>query len=1455
MKRILYCFLIGVLSIGSAYGAAGDLKWSVDLGSDIDSTPAVSEDGTIYVTTRSDGLVALSSAGAELWRFDDGYYIYSASPVIGPDGAIYFGNDGSKLYAINPDGTQKWVLDVAGDIISAPALSSDGVLYVGDEASFFYAVDSATGQQLWSYRASGDYSGSPAIASDGTIYAASEDSLVYAFNPDGTVKWTYDSPSYFTAAPAIGADGTVYIGGYDDNFYAINPDGSLKWSYAAGNNFTASAAIAPDGTIYVGNDDFNVYAFDPSGAVKWVFATGYDVRATPAIDADGTVYVGSRDNMFYAINPDGTLKWSYANSSYDYDGSATIVSDGTLFVGNDSNDLLAFDTGSSLATSVWPKAHGNVNNTGLFGDVANQQTASLLASISSITSTGQCPDMSMVVSVTDSSRNNITGLTQSNFTLNVNGQPVSINDVSLLSDSLSTVLNVAFTMDYSGSMSSTDISDMETAASQFISLMQAGDQASIIKFGTDVDVTQPFTSDLNAAALAATADYSGGGSTSLYDSVYLALANVAGQAGQQVVVAMSDGSDNDSSYTFDDVVAYANQLGIAVYTVTLGSGDQQAMTQLAARTGGQSYYSPDSTQLQQIYQSIATSIQSQYVVTFTDPTEGLTGNVAELRVDTSDDRGITTATYDSCKDYTTGINQIVEFQCPVLEAVVTIYDQDGQPLNGLGINSFDLFLDGAGATINSVEQVQSGSSNTTFAVVMDYSGSMSAQDVLDMEEAAKLIVANKLADDAGVVVKFADSVAVSQSVTNDATLLNTAIDGAFSGAGGSTSLFDAINVAVQELNGVTGRKAIIVLSDGEDTTSSQTLSSVTAIANQADVPLFTVGLGGADAVTLQALADATFGIYYYAPDGTELAQIYTTLSDILQSQYLIRFNDIFADSLSHTAVINTVVRGKVISSDQRSFISCAAPSSQNVDFETGAVGNVAYTNGGDLAWTVSDYLPITGTYSLMAPQALNDSQTSSFTLTATTSDGDMTFNYKVSSEGGYDYLNFYVDGNLIDRWSGSVSAAQFTHTVTAGEHTFTWEYDKDGSVSSNEDVAWIDDIVFPGVSTSTDTDQDGYPDGIDAFPQDPTEWFDTDNDGIGNNTDTDDDGDGYLDTVDAFPTNPSEWLDTDGDGIGNNADNDDDGDGIIDILDASPLGYVAPNDVDGDGKSDLLWRSYAKGWNFLWTMDGAFMSSATPINVVASNEWDMVGQGDYDADGKSDIFWRNNTSGQNFVYLMDGPSIKSRYSLNYVTGGSWIVAGSGDFDGDGTGDVIWRNTARGDTWFYLMDSGYIGQSLPSLWVTDLNYQIAAVGDIDGDGDDDIIWRHNGNGVNYIWLMEGGAISSRYTLNTVNTQWSIAGAGDLDGDGTDDLIFRNQVDGENWVYYMDNGQVRESRLINTVADTNWQIANIGDYDGDGKVDFLWRDETTARNIIHLMNGTSIKGRGVLRNTNNTWRVAR
>jgi len=100
---------------------------------------------------------------------------------------------------------------------------------------------------------------------------------------------------------------------------------------------------------------------------------------------------------------------------------------------------------------------------------------------------------------------------------------------------------------------------------------------------------------------------------------------------------------------------------------------------------------------------------------------------------------------------------------------------------------------------------------------------------------------------------------------------------------------------------------------------------------------------------------------------------------------------------------------------------------------------------------------------------------------------------------------------------------------------------------------------------NTDQDNDGVDDLDDAFPTDPNETIDTDNDGIGNNADTDDDGDGFADALDAFPLNNSESLDTDSDGIGNNADTDDDGDGVTDSADAFPLNSGESLDTDSDG--------------------------------------------------------------------------------------------------------------------------------------------------------------------------------------------------------------------------------------------------------------------------------------------------
>ncbi|MFT7218002.1 MAG: hypothetical protein ACI8R8_003098, partial [Paraglaciecola sp.] len=479
----------------------------------------------------------------------------------------------------------------------------------------------------------------------------------------------------------------------------------------------------------------------------------------------------------------------------------------------------------------------------------------------------------------------------------------------------------------------------------------------------------------------------------------------------------------------------------------------------------------------------------------------------------------------------------------------------------------------------------------------------------------------------------------------------------------------------------------------------------------------------------------------------------------------------------------------------------------------------------------------------------------------------------ITGKGGI--LGVYQDGIWKIQQIGSISSAitykQDQYFLYSGG-LLDWQLGQEliPPLAIDSDQDSIPDVI------DLDDDNDGYADfdelAAETDPLDPASLpSDTDGDFISNATDLDDDNDGILDTADAYQlVSIGDLLDTDNDGtpnacdencvaLGMLADTDDDNDGVLDVDDAFPLDHTRAfrvrNDVDGDGKSDLLWRSSARGWNFLWAMDGTQTKLARPINVVQDDGWLMAGQGDYDGDGKSDILWRNTITGLNFIYLMDGLNIKARQVLNYVDAPQWELAGSGDLNGDGKGDLLWHDIVRGRTHFYMMDGLRIGTNQPSVTVTDLNEKIVATGDVNGDGTDDVIWRNQRTGGNSIWIMKNGQITGMYVLNRVSADWTIAGAGDLDGDGTDDIVLRNQADGRNWAFMMEKGQIKTSQLINTVGSLDWQIADMGDYDGDGKVDFLWRNESAARNIIHLMDGLTIKDKGVLRPTDNTWQLAK
>ncbi len=131
------------------------------------------------------------------------------------------------------------------------------------------------------------------------------------------------------------------------------------------------------------------------------------------------------------------------------------------------------------------------------------------------------------------------------------------------------------------------------------------------------------------------------------------------------------------------------------------------------------------------------------------------------------------------------------------------------------------------------------------------------------------------------------------------------------------------------------------------------------------------------------------------------------------------------------------------------------------NFETGDLSAFQWINGGNLPWVISSQNPYEGAYCLKSG-AITHNQMSVLQIELNVvADGEISFARKVDSEAYYDFLEFLIDDVVVANWSGNLNWAIHTIPVTAGQHTFTWRYRKDGSISSGADAAWIDKIIFP----------------------------------------------------------------------------------------------------------------------------------------------------------------------------------------------------------------------------------------------------------------------------------------------------------------------------------------------------------------------------------------------------------
>jgi Ca-activated chloride channel family protein len=268
------------------------------------------------------------------------------------------------------------------------------------------------------------------------------------------------------------------------------------------------------------------------------------------------------------------------------------------------------------------------------------------------------------------------------------------------------------------------------------------------------------------------------------------------------------------------------------------------------------------------------------------------------------------------------ITQLDTSQFPKVTVYVSVTDQAGEPI---AVDPINLVLKENDQVI-APDQIQGqgevGPLTTILAI--DTSGSMLSGNKMKIAKT----VANEYVDkmqpnDQVGIVAFSDRITTVQEVTQNKAVLINSIEKLQ--ATGDTAMYDAALKAVEVLNPLAGRKAIIILTDGMDNRSENTPDKVITAIGQKGLSISTVGFGvpnqgtgnvtALDENSLINLAEKAGGQYGYANDQTSLQRIYEKYSRIMKSEYVITYSSpsSLRDGLSRNLTVS-LMEGNVQSS-------------------------------------------------------------------------------------------------------------------------------------------------------------------------------------------------------------------------------------------------------------------------------------------------------------------------------------------------------------------------------------------------------------------------------------------------------------------------------------------------------------------------------------------------------------
>lgn len=254
--------------------------------------------------------------------------------------------------------------------------------------------------------------------------------------------------------------------------------------------------------------------------------------------------------------------------------------------------------------------------------------------------------ITLTVTVTDTYGRYVSGLSKKAFTILDEKQP---QEITYFSDDDSPV-SVGVIFDVSGSMSGEKIKNAREALSKFIQTSHNSDEYFLIAFNSRAQLLLDKTRDGNAVLDKLTFVQTKN-NTALYDACYLGVEKVQrGLHPKRALLLISDGQDNNSRYTFNELRRLLKESDVVLYGVgilsggdsgsALGMEGQGILDELASVSGGKAFFPRSALEMDDIFEQIALELRHQYSIGYKPSNFSNDGKWRKIKVKVNPPRGL-----------------------------------------------------------------------------------------------------------------------------------------------------------------------------------------------------------------------------------------------------------------------------------------------------------------------------------------------------------------------------------------------------------------------------------------------------------------------------------------------------------------------------------------------------------------------------------------------------------------------------------------------------------------------------------------------------------------------------------------------------------------------------------------------------------------------------------------------